>query len=175
MTPRRTGDAQGNPASSFDEFPPEAGNIAHCRRSAIDLHVPARAFRCASGALQWFFAVSKLIFIARLLRKCFVLRSLIPAVGFLSARRVRFRSRYFDSWNRPHTGAENALAGGAANAYSCRVETHFAYRAVTRRPSVRIRLSEMRLVVVTRCPRVASAATEDDWRENCVAREALRE
>ena len=102
--------------------------------------VPARAFRRASGALRTF-AFSERIFVARLFRGCFVLSSLTPAVGFSSVWRVRFRSRFFDSWNRPRARAENVLASGAGN----------NYRADSCRPSVRCpALEDDVFAVVTR-------------------------
>ena len=115
------------PASSFDKFSPGTGKRAHGRRSAIILFVPARAFPRDSGTLHTF-TVSVRIFVVRFLRGCSVLRSLTPANGFVSAWRVRVWSRHLDSRNRAHAGAENALASGAANAYSCQAETYLARR-----------------------------------------------
>ena len=137
-----------------------------CRRVRFGA-LPAR---CSS------FAVSVLIFVTRLFRGCFVLSSLTPAVQFSSIWRVRFRSRCLDSWNRPHARAENVLACGAANAYSCRAATHFTAPSRAGRPSGPVSGSlRWRLVVVTRCPHAASAANEDVWHEICLARETIRE
>ena len=60
------------------------------------LLVPARAFPHASGALHYF-AVSVSIFVAHFLRRCSVQSYQTPAIRFLSAWRVRFRSRHPDS------------------------------------------------------------------------------
>ena len=147
------------PTSSFDVFSSRTSKRGHGRRSAMISLVPARAFPRDSGALRTF-AVTIRIFVARFLRRCSVLISLTPAVGFLSAWRVRFRSRNLDSRNRAHARAENALASGAANAYSCRAETHFS--APSRAGLLLVSGSlRRRLDVVTRCPHEASAATED--------------
>ena len=71
-----------------------------CRRA----HLGALPSRCNN------LVISELIFVARLFHGCFVLSFLTPAVGFSSAWRVRFRSRYFDSRKRPHARAESVLA-----------------------------------------------------------------
>ena len=53
-------------------------------------------FRAIPGTLRTFTVMFR-IFVTRFLRGCSVLRSLTPAVGFVSARRSCFRSRHFDS------------------------------------------------------------------------------
>ena len=106
--------------------------------------VPARAFRRASGALRTF-AFSERIFVARLFRGCFVLSSLTPAVGFSSIWRVRFRSRFSDSWKPPRAGTENVLSEGNLRRSSAPCPA----------------LEDDVFAVVTRCPHAASAATKD--------------
>ena len=90
---RRSGKSRRPVSTSFrperakENTAGEAQLTNSCRRARLGA-LPAR---CS------IFAVSELIFVPRIFRGCFVLSSLIPAVGFLSAWRVRFRSRYFDS------------------------------------------------------------------------------
>ena len=145
MTQRRTGDAQGSPGVHFRQASAQ-NERGHGRRSAIDnlcrrARLGALPPRCNTCA------VSELIFVAHLFRGCFVLKSLTPAVGFSSAWRVHFRSRYLGSRNRPPARAENVLASGAANADSCRLSV--------RCPA----LGDDILEVVTPCLHAASAAT----------------
>ena len=107
------------PRQAKEDTAGEAQLTYSCQRARLHA-IPAR---CST------FAVSKRIFVARLFRGCFVLSTLTPAAGFLSAWCVRFRSRHFDSRNSAHARAENALVSGvtnAANAYSCRAETDFS-------------------------------------------------
>ena len=77
--------------------------------------VPSRTFPHDSRTLRTF-AVTDRIFVARFLRRCSVLRSLTPAVGFVSDWRSCFWPRHLDSCNGAHAGAKNAFASGAANA-----------------------------------------------------------
>ena len=65
------------------------------------LFLPACAFSRDSGMLRTF-AVSERIFVARFLSGNSVESSLAPAVRFVSAWRVRFRSRHLDSRHRTH-------------------------------------------------------------------------
>ena len=132
------------PASRFDEFTPRTAKRGHGRRNAISKLAPSRAIPRASGALHSF-AFSERIFVARLFRGCSVLRSLAPAVGFSSIWRVRFWSRFSDSWKPPRAGTENVLSEGNSRRSSAPCPA----------------LEDDVFAVVTRCPHAASAATKD--------------
>ena len=84
---RRPVSTSFRPERAKEDTAGEAQLTYSCRHARLRA-IPAR---CS------IFAVSERTFVARLFRRCFVLSSLTPAVGFLSAWRVRFRSRQLDS------------------------------------------------------------------------------
>ena len=92
-TPRRRSRNSRRPVSTC--FRPERAKEDTAGEAQL-FYSCRRAFPRASGTVRTF-AVSVRIFVARFLRGCSVLNSLTPAVGFLSAWRVRFRSRHLGS------------------------------------------------------------------------------